>query len=61
MSIASFMQKQLDKIARASADKMGDVLIFTSVAGWIASSAAQILGIATSKNYTKEQKRIQIR
>jgi len=60
MSLASFGQKQLDKIAKASAERMGDILIFTSVAGWIASSAAQIFGIATNKNYTKEQKKFML-
>lgn len=56
MGVASFIQKRLDKIATASAERMADVMIFTSVAGWIASSGAQLLGIAANKNYKKEQK-----
>jgi hypothetical protein len=36
------------------------VLIFTSVAGWLASSAAQIIGIAANKSYTKEQKKFML-
>lgn len=60
MSIASFCQKQLDKIAKASVDKMGDILILTSVAGWLASSAAQLFGIAINKDYSKEQKKFML-
>lgn len=60
MSFMSVLKRQLDKIAHASADNMGDLLIFTSVAGWIASSAAQIIGIAVNDKYTKEQKRFML-
>lgn len=60
MAKTSFFQKQLDRIAKASATNMGDVLIFTSVAGWLASSAAQIVGIGLNKNYTKEQKKFML-
>lgn len=60
MAKTSFFQRQLDRIAKASTTNMGDVLIFTSVAGWIASSAAQIVGIGLNKNYTKEQKKFML-
>ena len=60
MSFMTVLKNQLDKIARASADNMGDVLIFTSVAGWLASSAAQIIGIAVNDKYTKDQKKFML-
>ena len=60
MSFMTKLKKQLDNIARASADNMGDVLIFTSVAGWLASSAAQIIGIAVNDKYTKDQKKFML-
>ena len=60
MSLLSAMKRQLTKLAGASATKMGDIIIFTTVAGWMASSAAQIFGIAKNKNYSREQKKYMI-
>lgn len=54
------IKQQLGKLAGASSAKMGDILILTSIAGWAASSAAQIIGIAINKNYTHEQKKFMI-
>ena len=61
MKGGSILQNQLDNIARISAERMADVLIFTSVAGWVASSGAQLIGIAKNKDYTKEQKHFLLR
>lgn len=60
MSKLSAFKQQLTKLAGASVAKMDDIIIFTTVAGWIASSAAQIYGIATNKNYSREQKKYMI-
>ena len=54
------LKHQLGKLAGASSSKMGDILILTSIAGWFASSAAQIFGIAVNKNYTHDQKKFMI-
>lgn len=43
-----------------SVSKMGNLLIFTSIGGWVSSSAAQIFGIATNKKYSNSQKRYMI-
>ena len=62
MNMAMFngLKHNLGRLAGASTTKMGDIIIFTTVAGWIASSAAQIFGIATNKNYTSDQKKYMI-
>ncbi|MCR5266583.1 MAG: hypothetical protein K6E29_08350 [Cyanobacteria bacterium RUI128] len=54
------LKQQLGKLAGVSSAKMGDILILTSIAGWFASSAAQIIGIAINKEYTHEQKKFMI-
>lgn len=54
------IKKQLGKLAGASSAKMGDIIILTSIAGWLASSAAQIIGIALNKDYSHEQKKFMI-
>ena len=54
------IKHSLGRLAGASTTKMGDIIIFTTVAGWMASSAAQVYGIATNKNYTHEQKKYMI-
>ncbi len=54
------IKKQLGKLAGASSAKMGDIIILTSIAGWLASSAAQIIGIALNKEYSHEQKKFMI-
>lgn len=53
-------KRTLGKLAGASVSKMGDIIIFTTVASWMASSAAQIYGIAVNKNYTHDQKKYMI-
>src|SRR5574344_883481 len=52
--------KFTDFIASHYSDDIAGMLIHTSIAGWIASSAAQILGIALNKKYTNEQKSFMI-
>lgn len=54
------IKKQLGNLALASTNHMGDIIILTSVAAWVASSAAQIIGIALNKNYSHEQKKFMI-
>ena len=56
MANAAFFKNILDKLATVSASNMGKVLVVTSVVGWIASSAAQILGILVNDKYSKKQK-----
>lgn len=57
----NFIVKRLNKLATAVANgKMGDLLIVTSAIGWLASSLAQIAGIAFNKTYSKEQKKYMI-
>ena len=54
------LKRTLGGLALSSVGNMGDIIIITSVAAWLASSAAQIIGIATNKNYTHEQKKFMI-
>lgn len=42
------------------AKDIGSMLIWTTIVGWVASSTAQIIGIAKNPNYTKEQKSFMI-
>ena len=60
MNWDNLLKPQLGKLAGASLVKMGDIIILTSIAGWFASSAAQVIGIALNKNYTREQKKFMI-
>lgn len=60
MSLMAGYKQSLSKLAGMSINKMDDIIIFTTVAGWMASSAAQVYGIATNKNYTHEQKKYMI-
>ena len=60
MNWEAFLKPRLGKLAGASLVKMGDIIILTSIAGWFASSAAQVIGIALNKNYTREQKKFMI-
>ncbi len=60
MAMQEEIKKTLGRLAGASITKMGDVIIFTTVAGWLASSAAQIYGISVNKNYKHEQKKYMI-
>ena len=39
---------------------LGSMLIGTTIVGWLASSGAQIIGIATNKKYSNEQKSFMI-
>ena len=56
----NLLKRQLSKLAISSTPRMGDIIIFTTIAGWIASSAAQIYGIAVNKKYSREQKKYMI-
>lgn len=47
----------LDRLATVSCGNMGKILVATSIFGWLASSAAQILGILVNDKYTKKQKK----
>ena len=60
IKLAPFIKQQFDKLASASVVNMGNIIVFTSVAGWLASSAAQIIGIANNKNYTNSEKKFMI-
>lgn len=56
MAKFSLLKKALDFVASQSTFNMANALIFTTSAGWLASSLAQIVGIYFNKNYTKEEK-----
>ena len=49
-----------DFIFNKLCNDIGRVLIWTTIAGWVASSTAQIIGIARNPKYTKEQKSFMI-
>ena len=52
--------KTADFILEHFSKDLGTTLIWTTIVGWIASSAAQICGILRNPNYTKEQKSFMI-
>lgn len=60
MANIPWYRKPMHALARTSIANMGNVLVLTSIAGWVASSAAQIFGIATNKKYSNSQKRYMI-
>lgn len=61
MAIVNMLKNSLGSIATMSSTQMGNIMIFTSIAGWLASSAAQIFGISRNKNYTHDQKKYMIK
>jgi hypothetical protein len=56
----SVFKKILNFIAEQSTFNTANVLIFTTSAGWLASSLAQIAGIYRNKNYSKQEKSFMI-
>ena len=60
MKLTPQVTKTTDFIFRHFSEDIGSVLIWTTIGGWIASSAAQICGIWRNPNYTKEQKSFMI-
>ena len=52
--------KTADFIFQHFSKDIGSVLIWTTIVGWIASSAAQVCGIWRNPKYTKEQKSFMI-
>ena len=61
MSIINGIKRSLSRLALTSNNQIKNIIVFGSVAGWMASSAAQIYGIATNKNYNKKQKKYMIK
>lgn len=59
-ALRTSLNKRLHKLAVLSKDKMDYIIIGTTCAGWVASSAAQVIGIATNKDYTFPQKKYMI-
>lgn len=57
MKLHSLVKKTTDFIFDKCSKDVGAVLIWTTIAGWIASSAAQIIGIRTNSKYSNEQKK----
>lgn len=57
MKLHSLVKKATDFIFDKCSKDVGAVLIWTTITGWIASSAAQIIGIRSNSKYSKEQKR----
>ena len=57
MKLHSFVKKTTDFIFDKCSKDIGAALIWTTIAGWIASSAAQIIGIRHNSKYSKEQKK----
>lgn len=60
MKIPSYVNNVTDFIFKKCSKDLGSVLIWTTIAGWAASSGAQIMGIVRNSKYTKEQKRFMI-
>lgn len=60
MTMLHGFKRSLGRLAAISTTKMDNIIIFTSIAGWAASAAAQIFGIASNKNYSHEQKKYMI-
>ncbi len=60
MKIPIQVKKVTDFIFDKWSKDIGSVLIWTTIAGWVASSSAQILGILRNSKYTKEQKNFMI-
>ncbi len=60
MKIPTQVKKVTDFIFDKWSKDIGTVLIWTTIAGWVASSSAQILGILKNQKYTKEQKNFMI-
>ena len=57
MKLHSFVKKTTDFIFDKCSKDIGAALIWTTIAGWIASSSAQIIGIHRNSKYSKEQKK----
>lgn len=60
MKIPMQVKKVTDFIFDKWSKDIGTALIWTTIAGWVASSGAQILGILRNSKYTKEQKNFMI-
>ena len=60
MRIPPYVKNITDFVFDKCSKDIGSVLIWTTIAGWAASSAAQILGIARNSKYSKEQKTFMI-
>ena len=63
-TLTKFASERFDNIKKTIfekySDNVGGMLIHTSIIGWIASSTAQVIGIANNKKYSKEQKSFMI-
>lgn len=60
MKIYPTVTKITDFLFDKCSKDIGSVLIWTTIAGWIASSAAQIIGIKRNSKYSNEQKKFMI-
>ncbi len=60
MKIPPQVKLVTDFIFKKCSNDIGSVLIWTTIGGWVASSAAQIGGIARNPKYSKEQKTFMI-
>lgn len=60
MKIPPQVKRITDFIFEKCSKDMGSVLIWTTIGGWVASSAAQIFAIKHNSKYTKEQKSFMI-
>jgi len=60
VKIPALVKTMTDRIFNNYSNNVAGMLIHTAIIGWVASSAAQLIGIATNKKYTQEQKSFMI-
>ena len=60
MKISRHLKSVTSYLFEHCSKDIGSMIIWTTIAGWIASSTAQILGIYKNSKYTNEQKKFMI-
>lgn len=60
MKISRHLKSVTSYLFEHCSKDIGSMIIWTTIAGWIASSTAQILGIYQNSKYTNEQKKFMI-
>lgn len=61
MKIPSQITSITNFIFEKCSKDIGNMLIGTTIAGWVASSTAQVIGISRNKEYSKKQKQFMVR
>lgn len=60
MEISRHLKATTNYLFEHCSKDIGSMIIWTTIAGWVASSAAQILGIYKNSKYTNKQKKFMI-